>query len=76
MCVHILLEMACEGELFILDSIPMPVCKRKRPYRYVNKTVNFPTIVPHTPDKRFSRLEANKASVVTNGRSPNHSYTA
>ena len=56
MCVHILLEMACEGELFILDSIPMPVCKRKRSRRYVNKTVNFPTIAPHTPTSKAPKI--------------------
>jgi hypothetical protein len=33
LCVQILMELACEGELFILDSIPMPVCKRKRARR-------------------------------------------
>lgn len=29
----VLMELACEGELFILDSEPVPVCKRKRARR-------------------------------------------
>ena len=33
MCVQILLELAREGELFIIDSMPLPVCKRKRARR-------------------------------------------
>jgi hypothetical protein len=33
MCVQILLELAREGDLFIIDSMPMPVCKRKRARR-------------------------------------------
>ena len=33
MCVNLLLELAREGEFFVIDSMPMPVCKRKRARR-------------------------------------------
>ncbi len=32
-CLQMLLEVACEGEVFIIDSAPLPVCKRKRAWR-------------------------------------------
>lgn len=32
-CLQALMEVAREGEAFILDSIPTPVCKRKRAWR-------------------------------------------
>jgi hypothetical protein len=33
MCTQVLMEVTREGELFIIDSMPMPVCKRKRARR-------------------------------------------
>lgn len=32
-CLATLLELACAGEVFIIDSQPVPVCKRKRAWR-------------------------------------------
>lgn len=32
-CLWTLMELACTGEAFIIDSIPLPVCKRKRARR-------------------------------------------
>lgn len=33
MCAQVLMEASRDGELFIIDSMPMPVCKRKRARR-------------------------------------------
>jgi IS5 family transposase len=32
-CLQMLLELACVGEVFVIDSEPLPVCKRKRAWR-------------------------------------------
>ncbi len=33
LCLNILFELSCQGAAFILDSMPVPVCKRKRARR-------------------------------------------